>query len=281
MKTSFLRAALAAQCLIASAPLFAASFDCARAGSANEKTICADPELSALDDRLGKAYRQARLRAADRRAFSADSDKQWRWREQNCHDRACLLDWYRRREGELQALAQGSIDQAASLPARATRASLPAAAVMPSAAPTPAPAPALAAVIPALATPANGAVPLRLNLSASQVAGIAPAGAAPWPHYVRVDQGEYFYEDPQGGARGKLVAARYYGIENGQYIIEVNRGSDVLRYTCSADCAYIGQLALPGDVEKDMVIVRNDRNSLPSIIVNDAVNGLLAQSRVR
>lgn len=40
----------------------AASFDCARAGTRIEKTICSDPALSALDEKLAAAYR-ARLKS--------------------------------------------------------------------------------------------------------------------------------------------------------------------------------------------------------------------------
>ncbi|TQK03986.1 hypothetical protein FB599_3556 [Herbaspirillum sp. SJZ130] len=251
-KTILYAAAFAAHCAFASAPAVAAGFDCSKAGSANEKTICGDSELSALDDQLGKAFRLARMHAADRRAFTIASDQQWRWREQNCRDRACLLDWYRRRQAELQAQAGSALAGDVRLPDKA-----------------------------AAAAQTVRAEPLRLKLNDVQIAGIAPPGAMPWPHYVRVDSGEYFYEDPQAGAAAALVGVRYYGIENGQYIIEASRGKAVLRYTCSADCAYIGQLALPGDIEKDMVIVRNDRNSLPSVIVNDAVNGLLAPTGAR
>lgn len=262
MKNIALYTAFSAYCALACTPALAASFDCSKASSANEKIICGDTALSALDDKLGQAYHQARKRAADKRAFIADSDKQWRWREQNCRDRACLTDWYHRRQTELQALADNAIAVAARLPLH----SIPA---------------ALASVKPATATAATPAEqPLQLGLNNAQMAGIAPPGAAPWPHYVRVDNGEYFYADTQAGGAAALVGVRYYGVENGQYIIEASRGNAVLRYTCSADCAYIGQLTLPGDIEKDMVIVRNDRNSLPSLIVNDAVNGLLAPSGV-
>jgi uncharacterized protein len=262
MKKSLIRAVFAAHCALACPMLPAASFDCGAAGSANEKLICGDAQLSMLDDKLGKTFRQARRHAADKRAFSQDSDRRWSWREQNCHDRACLLDWYLRRQAELEALADGSIAEAARLPVRAVLAAIPA---------------ALATVPPAAGVPA---APLRLTLDSAQIAGIAPAGAMPWPHYVRVDRGTYFYADPQVGDAAALVGVRYYGVENGQHIIEASRGGAVLRYTCSVDCAYIGQLVLPGDVEKDMVIVRNDHRSLPSLIVNDAVNGLLAESRV-
>ncbi|MFJ3054569.1 lysozyme inhibitor LprI family protein [Herbaspirillum sp. NPDC087042] len=308
MKTLAYAAALAtfgALCVTLPSSSQAASFDCSKAGSANEKAICGDAELSALDDKLGRAFRRARQAATDRRSFRAESDLQWRWREQNCHDRACLLDWYHRRQAELEALAPATLADASRLPqktSRSTSAPAPAlatvtpvqsapvavAATITPAAPVATVAPvAPAAQVVAPATPMasaaapTGPAPLQLGLNTSQIAGVAPLGSMPWPHYVRMDRGEYFYEDPQAPDRQQLVGVRYFGVENGQYIIEAVSGDAVLRYTCSADCAYIGQLKLPGDIEKDMVIVKNDRTSLPSIIVNDAVNGLLAQSGVR
>ncbi len=245
----------------------AASFDCSKAGSANEKTICGDAELSALDDKLGLAFRRARQAASNRRSFRAESDLQWRWREDHCHDRSCLLDWYQRRQAELEALVPEHLADAGHVPVKLVHA---------------APAPALATVAPlAVPAPPSAPVPLQLALNSSQIAGVAPLGSMPWPHYVRMERGQYFYEDPQAPDQQQLVGVRYYGMENGQYIIEAVRGDAVLRYTCSADCSYIGQLRLPGDIEKDMVIVKNDRVSLPSIIVNDAVNGLLATSQSR
>lgn len=116
---------------------------------------------------------------------------------------------------------------------------------------------------------------LQLGLNTRQIEHLAPQGSMPWPHYARAERGQYFYQDPQAGAAQPLVAVRYYGIENGQYILEAVRGQTVLRYTCSADCPYISELTLPGDVEKDTIIVKNDRASLPGLIVSDAVNGLL------
>lgn len=242
----------------------ATSFDCSKAGSANEKTICRDPELSALDDQLGRTYRRARQAATDVRAFRTASDAQWRWREQNCRDRDCLLAWYQRRQAELQAQAAPA---ASPLALSAT----------PPRSPAGSPAPALAAVLPGATTSAPAAAEaLRLGLDTRQIEQLAPQGSMPWPHYARVEHGQYFYRDPQAAETQPLVAVRYYGMENGQYILEAVRGQTVLRYTCSDDCRYIAQLALPGDVEKDTVIVNNDRASLPGLIVSDAVNGLLA-----
>jgi len=245
-------------------PARAASFDCSRAGSANEKTICRDAELSALDDQLGRTYRRAREMAGDVRAFRSTSDAQWRWREEHCRDRDCLLAWYQRRQGELQALA------------------VPTANDKPKAAAS-APAPALAAVAPHQpeSIPLPVVPTLRLALDTRQIDHLAPAGSMPWPHYARAEHGQYFYRDPDAGDTQPLVAVRYYGMENGQYILEAVRGQTVLRYTCSADCRYIAQLVLPGDVEKDTVIVSNDRASLPALIVADALNGLLAPMQSR
>lgn len=232
--------------LVASSGL-AASFDCGKAASRNEKAICGDPQLSALDDALGQAFRQARNLALDKRAFRAASDAQWRWREQHCSDRACLLDWYRRRQAELTAAAgQADISDQGSV-----------------------------------AVPARPAPALRLGLDARQINGLAPAGSMPWPHYTRVERGTYFYRDPDADASQELVSVRYYGVEHGQTILEAVRGQTVLRYTCSSDCRYIAQLVLPGDVEKDSVILANDHRSLPALIVGDALNGLLVPAAVR
>lgn len=233
--------------LLVTSGSLAASFDCGKAASRNEKTICGDAQLSAMDDALGRVFRQARDMAPDKRAFRAASDAQWRWREQHCSDRACLLDWYRRRQAELSAAAGrgdiGDQDKAA----------------------VPVPLPQA----------------LRLGLDARQIDGLAPAGSMPWPHYTRVERGTYFYRDPDADASQQLVSVRYYGVEHGQTILEAVRGQTVLRYTCSSDCRYIAQLVLPGDVEKDSVILANDHHSLPSLIVGDALNGLLVPATVR
>jgi hypothetical protein len=52
------KAAFAACALLAAfnSPALGASFDCAKAGTAVEKTICGDAELSSLDEHLGRYY---------------------------------------------------------------------------------------------------------------------------------------------------------------------------------------------------------------------------------
>lgn len=64
----------------------AQAFDCGKAESAVEKTICADPKLKATDDAMGAVY--ATLRAAltggDRKALVASQRKWVKTREDNC-----------------------------------------------------------------------------------------------------------------------------------------------------------------------------------------------------
>lgn len=52
------RHALAALCLMSTGLAMAASFDCAKAGNATEKAICADPGLSRQDEALAALYQR-------------------------------------------------------------------------------------------------------------------------------------------------------------------------------------------------------------------------------
>jgi uncharacterized protein len=85
----------------------ATSFDCSKGRSVTERMICSNNDLSQLDDELGKLYWAIRRHTADRRAFIADSDSKWLWREHNCTDRDCLVNWYHGRIEELQRKAEG------------------------------------------------------------------------------------------------------------------------------------------------------------------------------
>jgi uncharacterized protein len=58
---------------VAAVPAFAASFDCRKAAAPVEKTICASPRLSALDEELAAAY------AAARRSNPSVRDEQKTW----------------------------------------------------------------------------------------------------------------------------------------------------------------------------------------------------------
>jgi uncharacterized protein len=96
---------LIAALALAYEPAHATSFDCSKGRSLTEKMICHDPVLSKLDDTLGRLYWKARrqqIHSSERRAFIADSDNKWAWREANCRDVSCLGAWYAARIGELE-----------------------------------------------------------------------------------------------------------------------------------------------------------------------------------
>lgn len=65
----------------------AASFDCAKASTAAERAICADPMLSSLDDELGTAYRAALEETKNKDQLRRD---QQTWRKQR--DARCKAD---------------------------------------------------------------------------------------------------------------------------------------------------------------------------------------------
>ena len=68
----------------------AASFDCAKAATRTEKAICADAELSALDEHLGRFYFAARDRLAENASCIVADQQQWLRAQRNpCADAAC------------------------------------------------------------------------------------------------------------------------------------------------------------------------------------------------
>lgn len=88
----------------------APSFDCARAATPVEKTICADADLARLDGELVAAYRQAMGQARDGDALKGEQQNWLRQVRNKCPSAACLTAAYQAR---LAALRQG----AAALPA--------------------------------------------------------------------------------------------------------------------------------------------------------------------
>ena len=78
----------------AAAPVPAPSFDCTRAATYAEQTICADPDLALRDRALAAAY--ARSLALGRR-----EQPQWLAARDACATQACLIHAYDRRIYEL------------------------------------------------------------------------------------------------------------------------------------------------------------------------------------
>lgn len=73
------KTALAACALLAafSAPALGASFDCAKSGTAVEKAICGDAELSSLDEHLGRYYVVALEQAGAGAACLKSDQRNW------------------------------------------------------------------------------------------------------------------------------------------------------------------------------------------------------------
>jgi uncharacterized protein len=102
-----------AACLIATAALashsHAASFDCALARTDIEKAICANPDVSTLDEYLGRYYANARetLKPAEK-CLIADQRAWIRTRRNACKDESCLREKYLLRLAELDPLQPGA-----------------------------------------------------------------------------------------------------------------------------------------------------------------------------
>jgi hypothetical protein len=81
------------------------SFDCAKARSDAENLICHDPELAADDVELSAIFAKAKAAVSDQAALRERSRKEWSYREQNCHDRDCLVRWYADQKTALTQIA--------------------------------------------------------------------------------------------------------------------------------------------------------------------------------
>lgn len=71
----------------------AASFDCSKAKSFAETTICKSPQLSKDDDDLKLVFSKAKGYVQDRKAFSEITKTLWNSRER-CSDYKCVDAWY-------------------------------------------------------------------------------------------------------------------------------------------------------------------------------------------
>ncbi len=86
----------------------AASFPCAKAATAVEKTICSDASLSELDEHLGRYYSAARAALGEAAPCLVKDQKQWLQTRNACADAKCLARVYLARLGELDALQPGA-----------------------------------------------------------------------------------------------------------------------------------------------------------------------------
>lgn len=86
--------------LVWAATAQAASFDCAKAGTKVEKLICADAELSKLDEELNAAYKVA-LQKYGQAKTTRGEQSQWIKDRDSCERKNCLKALYQARLQEL------------------------------------------------------------------------------------------------------------------------------------------------------------------------------------
>lgn len=87
----------------------AASFPCDKAQSAIEKAICADSDVSALDEHLAQYYSAARSAWKPAASCLASDQRNWlRTQRDACKDAACLRQAYLRRLAELDPVQPGA-----------------------------------------------------------------------------------------------------------------------------------------------------------------------------
>jgi len=92
----------------------AASFDCSKAGTKVEKMICADPELSKLDEDLSAAYKKALKESSDP-ATLKQQQRDWMKERNKCTDAQCVKHAYNQR---LSSLSNSSASMAGGMGAK-------------------------------------------------------------------------------------------------------------------------------------------------------------------
>ena len=88
-------------------PVYAASFDCKKAGTEMEKTICSDSKLSQLDEKLAAAYREALEKAPQKGESLREGQRQWLRERNECADTHCIKDAYKLRLADLKLVSTG------------------------------------------------------------------------------------------------------------------------------------------------------------------------------
>lgn len=96
--------------LISAEMLHAASFDCTKAGSSVEKSICTDNTLSKLDERLSNLYNNSLDQLTSTEAAQLKtSQKAWLKKRNTCSNKQCLNDSYTGRIETLKHLYQQAL----------------------------------------------------------------------------------------------------------------------------------------------------------------------------
>src|SRR5690349_14456577 len=100
---TILRVLIVCLAAVVSSPAGAQSFDCRKATTAVEKMICADADLSKLDDQMARAFTDAR------RNVGVNVIEQGAWLKNvrnRCANVGCLKDAYQGRIAQLKNLGR-------------------------------------------------------------------------------------------------------------------------------------------------------------------------------
>ncbi len=103
---------LALNCLLLGFHVQAAGFDCSKASTTLEKTICSDPKLDAADVELTQVYVEVRRHLPKKAARQALKEEQRAWlkqRTEDCKasDAFCLFNMYQARIEALKVMQNG------------------------------------------------------------------------------------------------------------------------------------------------------------------------------
>lgn len=109
MKKTNIKLLFASSLLVSPLISTAASFDCTKASTQIEKTICGNDSISRLDEVLASAYKAAKLSSADPDRLQADQ-KEWVRSRNACKNEECVKTSYETRLGQLQPGAKKEKD---------------------------------------------------------------------------------------------------------------------------------------------------------------------------
>ena len=266
-----------APCIFAM-PASAQSFDCAKAGTAIERAICANPALIAQDNALAGLY--ARLQFAlrdDAPQLDALRQGQRRWiaeRNKACTDSdaaklsACLLESYR---GRFKNLAAANVAPSAVAAAPAPVAPAPVTPVVSPVAPVP-----VVAAPPAAAVPAIPPVPVNAVARARFEQNALPANSD-GESLLRVDvPGRYSLRSQSPSGIGiQLVdmiagpgeSAGVPGVRDGRIDVLLDRGTYKVRTTTAKNASGTANLSVLGfrELATDMPRLADDSMATTSL----------------
>jgi uncharacterized protein len=95
-------------CLFLIPSACAATFDCNKASTFAEKVVCSDSRITAMDDELGRLYKEALAISPQKEALKTEQ-KAWLASRDRCQDSNCIMKAYSDRIAALKGGATASV----------------------------------------------------------------------------------------------------------------------------------------------------------------------------